>query len=242
MSQVADSTRKAVVDMFESNEPFTSACISHPLIKMDASIRHHDVSQTIKEMWRNGEMVGPDGSMLVRSNISVWPNGPGRSVNAWLYHTDDYDVASFKPRSRVLVRGDIVDPPTSIANVADGSPVKKQCQVQTKNKTLNVPRSIIKEIGWLATDGIRVNIDGSTVTLIRCAMNSDQSIDKEGRIRLHGKAVDALDTSPLTALLVEPTKGDKYTKYIQISGLSAAQATVDDAAAYDVATSSSVWD
>lgn len=233
---VRTETQKIVQGMLDKNEPFTSACISHPLIQQDANVRHYDVSQTIRSMWRGGQMIGEDGSSYyVRTNITVWPDGPGTvPANAWLYHPDSFDPDGFKPRSRVLVRSgdtdDGDDGVVSLTNTADGSTIQNQCQVQTVETTLNVPRTIIKKIGWGVGDKLTVEVTGSTVVIKKTAdASAKRSIDQEGRIRLHGAVVEALQTTSPMALLVDPTGADKY---IQISAVitttSAQPATATD--------------
>jgi len=81
-----DAVAQSVQNMLNADEPFTSACISHPLIKGDASIRHMDVSAEIRQSWRKGEMIGSDGTPYTRTTIDVFPEGPGSVSQAWLYH------------------------------------------------------------------------------------------------------------------------------------------------------------
>jgi bifunctional DNA-binding transcriptional regulator/antitoxin component of YhaV-PrlF toxin-antitoxin module len=250
-TDVKSATQKTVQESLNKNEPFTSACISHPIISDDSDVRHFDVSQAIRSMWRGGQMIGEDGSSYVRTSITVWPDGPGTiPANAWLYHSDSFDANSFKPRSRVLVRSgspdDGDDAVVSLTNTADGSTVQNQCQVQKIDTTLNVPRNIIKKIGWQAGDGLTVDVSGSTVVIKKADSGAKRKVDKEGRIRLHGAAVEALQTTSPIALLVDPNGADNY---IQISALtvpsttSTAPATVDDAnVTPDPARGLSVWD
>jgi len=227
MIDVPTETQKTVQDLLNKNEPFTSACVSHPIIKGDANVRHTDVSSAIRGMWRGGQMIGGDGSSYVRTSITVWPTGPGTvPATAWLYHPDSFDPDGFKPRSRVLIRNsdgdddtDSGDPGVTLTNTADGSTIQKQCQVQQIETTLNVPRQIIQKIGWKAGDGLTVDVTGSTVVIKKSAdASSKRKVDKEGRIRLHGAAVEALKTTSPVVLLVNPNGADKY---IQISALTA---------------------
>lgn len=251
-TDVTTETRQSVQELLNANEPFTSACISHPIIKDDPDVRHFDVSQEIRRMWRHGELIGGDGGSYVRTNITVWPDGPGSMpANAWLYHPDGYDVDAFKPRSRVLIRSGSVDDGddavVSLTNTADGSTVQRQCQVQKVETTLNIPRTIIKKIGWQADDPIEVEVTGSTVVVKKSASATKRQVDKEGRIRLHGKDVEALQTTSPIALLVTPTGAEPY---IQISALTAPAATTTSAAPTDNADADdqpvkrgvSVWD
>lgn len=238
----------AVQQILDTNQPFTSACISHPIIKADPSVRHRNVGVAVREMWRHGEMIGKDGPYC-RTSITVWPGGPGSvPQSAWLYHPDSFDPDSFKPTSRVLVRSvddDNDDPVMTVTNTADGSTVQRQCQVQKVETTLNVPRSLIKKIGWNVGDGLTVDVTGSTVVVKKTDPSAKRKVDAEGRIRLHGAAVEALKTTSPVALLVTPTGADDY---IQVSALTTPPATVttpasvqaDDADSDTV--SAGVWD
>ncbi len=245
-----------VQERLDAGEPFTSACVSHPIIAADHKVRHRDVSTAIREMFRHGEMIGKDGPYC-RTSISVWPGGPGSvPQNAWLYHSDQTDPNSFKPTSRVLVRnvqdsdGDD-DPVVNVTNTADGSTVQKQCQVQTVETTLNIPRTLIEKIGWKAGDRITVDVTGSTI-VVKKSSDADarpdgqrRKVDAEGRIRLHGAAVTALKTTSPIALLVTPTGADDY---IQVSALTTPSATTTtpapdaDATATDAKKGVSVWE
>lgn len=242
-----------VQERLDAGEPFTSACISHPVISTDHKVRHRDVSSAIREMWRHGEMIGEDGPYC-RTSITVWPGGPGSvPQTAWLYHPDQFDPSSFKPTSRVLVRNvqdeDDDDPAVIISNTADGSTVQKQCQVQKVETTLNIPRTLIRKIGWIVGDSLAVDVTGSTVVVKKIADSSaKRKVDQEGRIRLHGAAVAALQTTSPVALLVTPNGADDY---IQVSALTTPRAIAtisapdtDSTAPADVGAKKgvSVWD
>lgn len=249
---VKTTTQETVQTKLDANEPFTSACISHPIIKDDSDVRHYDVGNAIRSMWRGGQMIGEDGSSYVRTSITVWPDGPGCvPANAWLYHPDSVDPDGFKPRSRVLIRSgsadDGDDAVVSLTNTADGSIVQKQCQVQKIETTLNIPQQIIKKIGWKPGDNLTVEVSGTTVVVKKTSdATAKRQVDAEGRIRLHGAAVEALQTTSPFALLVDPNGADDY---IQISALttppvttSPAPATDDSDAVVDAKRGLSVWD
>lgn len=235
------STVKAKLD---ASEAFTSACVSHPLIAADKNVRHFDVSQEVKRLWRHNQMTDPDGAGYLRTLISVYPDGPGSTpAQAYLYYPDNgFDPHTFTATSRVLIRnqGDDQDG-VIVSNTDDGSSVSKQCQIQQMEQTLNVPRFIIKALGWNAGDAFDVTWNNGAI--IRQSDAGKQKIDKEGRIRLHGTQVAQLGTNTPTALLVEPDSGDKY---IQISALAqvAAPVTPDDTDDADakVGRGISVWD
>ena len=137
-----------------------------------------------------------------------------------------------------------------MANTANGSVVSRSCSVQTKEKTLNVPRFLIKAIGWNVGDSISVTVNG---TVIKVSRESDgkQKVDQEGRIRIHGETTDVVKTSTPTAWIAEPSTGEKY---IEISATITSKsdtgdndiAPVDDSDTADskpaVAGAASVWD
>jgi len=225
MIDVKTETQKSVQAMLNANEPFTSACISHPIIHDDSSVRHSEVKQAIRSMWQHGQMIAGDGSQYTRTSVTVWPEGPGSTPwNAWLYHPDSYDANTFKSLSRVLVRNDDSDndndATVSIANTADGSTIQQQCQIQKVETTLNVPRTIIKKIGWKAGDYLSVEIIGASVIVKKGGSDDKKRVDAEGRIRLHGAPVQALQTTSPIALLVDPTGSDKYIQVSDIKSLT----------------------
>jgi len=245
------TVESAVQAKLDAGEAFTSACISHPIIKNNTTVRHREVNGIIRDMWASGQMIGDDDGMQSdynRTLIDVYPGGPGSSpVKAFCYHPDSYDPFSFQGGKRVLVRNASslsADPVTIpdmsglddddsdndndgaalvLTNLASGAAVTKQCEIQSKSNTLNVPRFIIKAAGWSEGDAVLVDADSSakTVTIKKAstagASGQAQVVDKEGRIRLHGARVAALCGTPdvqhgatFKALLVSPDGNDKY--------------------------------
>jgi len=240
--------KSAVRAKLDASEAFTSACISHPLIAADKNVRHYDVSQEVKRLWRHNQMEDADGVGYLRTLVNVYPDGPGSTpAQAYLYYPDNgYDPHSFASTSRVLIRnhgGDDQDGVT-ITNTDDGSSVSKQCQVQKIEQTLNVPRFIIKKLGWSAGDGFDVTWNNGAV--IKQNSAGKQKIDKEGRIRLHGAQIAQLGTNTPTALLVEPDTGDNYIQISALAQVPAAPASTDDSADdtadAGVGRGISVWD
>ena len=250
---VRTEVQKLVQTLLDAGDAFTSACISHPIIKNDAGVRHRDCTREVRNMWNGGQMIDGDGSTYVRTSITVWPDGPGTTpANAWLYHPDDYDVDGFKPRTRVLVRGATPDTDedddtvVNITSTADGSAVVKQCQVQQKEKTLNIPRQLIKDVGWAPGQELDVDVNGSIVTIkikTASAETAKQKVDNEGRIRLHGKTVDVLATTTPLALLVDPTGAAKYLQIVStIPKPTTTPAPADDGVTATQPRGVSVWD
>lgn len=248
-----------VMQKIANEEAFTSACISHPLIEQDNTVRHRDVSQVIKDMWAHGNLIDNNGHAYLRSLITVYPDGPQTSpAQAWLYYPDNgFDPSDFTSNERILIRkhyGDDTSSSISIVNTADGSKVSKQVDVQAANKTLNIPRHIIKAAGWKTGDCLAVSTSTTTVT-IKLDKNARKRVDKEGRIRIHGKYVACLETSSPTAILVEPDQGDAYIQIYNVKCTDQKTATPDadtvlpnkpilsakDLPSKNVLTSKSVW-
>ena len=249
----AQTVKDAVKTRLDAGEAFTSACISHPLIESDESIRHYDVSEEIRALWRQRQMTGPNDVGYLRTLVTVYPDGPGSfPAQAYLYYPDNgYDPHSFTATSRVLIRSD-ADPQDDdaiiVTQTSDGSSVSKQCQVQTVEKTLNVPKFIITKLGWAAGAGIVTAAVASGGVEIKrtTAPDAGQKVDKEGRIRLHGWILSQIGTDNPTALLVEPTSGENY---ILISAMTAVPApadgstpAADGAPAVMTPSGISVWD
>lgn len=210
---LAQQVVTAVRTKLDADEPFTHACISHPIIEASPSVGHRFVKDEVLGLWRSGQLVDGNGVAYLRTPITVYPQGPsGPTAKANLYYPDNgYDPYGFDATSQILNRDD--DDTTTITNTADGSTVTKQCSVQSVEKTLNVPRFLIKDIGWHSGSYVSVSSAGGIVQ-IRLDPQGAQKIDNEGRIRLHGSNVDALQNNSPTAFVVESSQGDKY---IQIS-------------------------
>jgi len=209
----------AIQTKLDAGEAFTSACISHPLIQDDAGVRHHAVNTLIKEGWVAGGFEGSDDGMqveYVRTLIDVFPNGPGSSpIRAFCYHPDNgYDPLTFNHNKHVLVRNptDLVDDwsaATSVlTNTADGGVITRQCQIQTKDSRLNIPRFIVSQTGWAIGDNYDTERVGDAVN-IRSTAFGHKCVDAEGRIRLGGTNVVRFD-GQCTASLVDDGNGDKY--------------------------------
>ncbi len=211
-SALGQSVQKAVQVKLDASEPFTNACISHPLIVADVRLAYHwDVKLIIAAMWRE-RMLGT----YLRTPVTVYPHGAsGETARANLFYPDDgYDPYTFSAVNRILIRVDqsdndtIVDG-TTITNTLAGSVVTKQCSIQDVESTLNVPRFLIKAAGWKSNDHVGVDISGGLVT-IKKTNSGKQVIDKKGSFRLHGTTATMLkDKSPI-AVLVTPDAGEKY--------------------------------
>ncbi len=245
-SQVVETE---VSERLDAKEAFTTACISHPIIAKDKDVRHYDVSQAVKAMWQQG-MESNDGVRYLRTLIAVYPNGPGSSPQqAFLYYPDDgsYNPADFRASSRVLIRNhdDDNDSAITVTNTADGSAVTKQCQVQQKNRALNVPKILTDQLGWGVGAIFSVNPVPNGLE-IKSSTTSSQKVDKEGRIRLYGPVLDNLGTTNPTAMVVVPTKGDSYILISQLKLATppttpAPPVDTDDTDASTQAAAGSVW-
>ena len=99
---------KFVRNHLNANRPFTSACVSHPIIEQYPEVRHKEVNAIIKEMWSDGDVVGDDNGMIVnynRSLITVYPDGANSTPrSAFCYHPSNFDPFAFGENSKVLKR------------------------------------------------------------------------------------------------------------------------------------------
>jgi len=238
-----DTVVEAIQVKLDACEAFTSACISHPVIEQHPEVRHRAVNEIIRDIWAQGNMMGSDDGIptdYVRTSITVYPDGPGgASRAAFLYHPDNgFDPYSFQLTERVLVRNeekkdsdpgrdvdmdtDLVDSGQVLINLASGAAVSKQCDIQAKNDTLNVPRFVIKGAGLKSGDAVLIDVVSNRTINVKKASTPGangqaQTVDKEGRVRLHGARLAALCGSPtikhgetFTALVVTPDGGEKY--------------------------------
>jgi hypothetical protein len=249
------NVKNAIKAKLDASEAFTSACISHPLIEADTDVRHYDVSQEVKQLWRQRQMVDPSGVGYLRTLITVYPDGPtGSPAQAYLYYPDNgFDPNSFTATSRILIRSDgdsQDDDAITVTQTADGSGVSKQCQIQKVERTLNIPKFIVSKLGWDTGFGITVSAGSSGVEIKPAASGTtpSQKVDKEGRIRLHGKIVGQIGTNNPTAMLVEPSSGEKYILVSAMTATPAPQSQDADATdggdgqTADVGRGISVWD
>lgn len=111
----------AVQAKLSAGVAFTSACISHPIIKNNPTVRHSQVSGIVRDMWAAGQIVGDDDGMQTdynRTFIDVYPNGPGSAPEkAFCYHPDSVDPYAFKATTRVLIRNAASVKPVSTGSV-----------------------------------------------------------------------------------------------------------------------------
>lgn len=224
------SVRDAVKVKFDAREAFTTADISHPLKRVDPNVRHRHVRAIINQMIRDNELQAAD---FTTSPITVWPD-PHSPTPARLFHPDDpgFDPNSYTARNQQL--SDInpvttkmsgrsidmsdddgpVDGLTVITNTKSGHPVTKQCQIQPRQGSINVPALLVRAAGLSTGDFIHIDIDQTpSVKISKAHMNTGQTVDAEGRVRLHGGNVTALkkpNGSNCTAMLVTPPSGEKY--------------------------------
>ncbi len=226
------AVEEAVHSMVDAREPFTTACISNPLIADHPEVRHIEVRAIIDGMIAAGDLDQPPQYMI--GSTTVYTTRSPNGIQVRLFHPDDpnFDPSTFTANRRVLVRNNV--PVTSgFASVDDdgddgtgdsvpvvtctptGAPVTRQCQVQKQHTTVNVPCQLVRAAGFNAGDEISIGMSASTLTIKKAAGLdvSKQSVDAEGRIRVHGKNVESLGKAPTdlcTALVVQPSGGDAY--------------------------------
>lgn len=228
----------AIQAKLDKCEAFTSACISHPIIAEHPEVRHREVSNIIRDLWAQGNMMGSDGGIptdYIRTSITVYP-GDKKAQSAFLYHPDNgYDPYSFQSTTRVLVRkeedsdpgrdvdmdADLGDGGQVITNLITGSSVSEHCSIQAKNAALNIPRFVIKAAGFQAGDTVFVDEDNiaHTVAIHKEHVQDSEphTVDKEGRIRLYGSVLYALcggtqimNGLTFSAMVAHPDNGEKY--------------------------------
>lgn len=212
------------------------------------TVFHRQVNQIIHDLFAMGELVCDDSIPLVRTAITVWPKPGETATAFLYHPDDPmYDPNTYNSRNQELVvqkPGNVLaaQPGGSVglaqtrnfnmddddesksdqtANVitttVSGQPVTKQCQIQRRQDTLNIPRILVKAAGWAPGDAVSVTAVGPTI-FVRKEIPGHQRVDAEGRIRVHGKNVDAMNKKMgdiCLALLVEPTNGS-HAPYIQI--------------------------
>lgn len=225
--------RSAVDAKISMREPFTLVDISHPIIERDNSVRHKQVRAIVDQLASDGLF---DDEMYTSSPITVYPS-PSKPCSARLFHPDEptFDINSYTATNQVLHRdgsgssaivqststrnfdmtdGDGDDGSQDDINVitttASGAPVTKQCYVQSKANTLNVPVTIVTAAGFKPGDSINVK-NSSGVIQIEKSNSGKQKVDKEGRIRLHGNKIEGHDpASKCTAVVITPNGSDTY--------------------------------
>lgn len=223
----------AVMNKVNSREAFTAVDISHPIIKNDPSIRHRQVRDAINAMINNGVF---DQQIYTSSPITVYPKS-NKPVTARLFHPDDpnFDINSYTATNQELDRGasgddqgtktrgfDMTDSDGDdgsgfdgnsiqmISTTSTGAPVKKQCFIQALHNTINIPRVVVKAAGFATGEFIKISNTGSNITIEKDS-SGKQQVDKEGRIRLHGPNINGFNSNvPYTAVVVEPSQGNKY--------------------------------
>ena len=112
---IKQKANAAIDAKLKACEPFTTACISHPIIaesirdnlkSMNADdavknrARHGAIKAIVEERFASDNMYGDDDGMqvaYVTSQITVWPDAQ-KAVNVRLFHPDDpaFDPQSFQ--------------------------------------------------------------------------------------------------------------------------------------------------
>jgi hypothetical protein len=197
-TDLRQTVEDAVKEKLDNEEAFTTADISHPIIKEDKKVRHHQVKTIIDEMDARGDMAVAEFEMTM---ITVYPQ-VGQTAQARLWHPEGYNTGDYKGGHKVLVRSD--DPQNKIPDPPKSPPSKNKLvqtpgtdgtvAIQKRNDTLNISPVIVKKAGLTSGDYVAVSIPitGSGCKVeIYADTNGSQQVDKEGRIRLHGKKARA---------------------------------------------------
>lgn len=217
--------KELISDKIKRNEPFTNVDISHPLIAQDPTIRHRQVRDIIQQMWSDNEFQN-----YTATPITVYPSD-NQPITARLFHPDDpsFDITTYTKTDQQLDRAtpgsnlntkrrflqlsdssddNVVQVSTSVT----GAAVTAQCEVQKTNNTLNIPRVIVNKAGWVSGDAIVVEEKNATITITKTSNHTKQTVDKEGRIRIHGSKLDVIGKSngqSCTVLLVNDNNETK---------------------------------
>lgn len=215
LTQLQLDVEDIVWEKLSACEPFTTADISHPLIKKDASIRHHEVRAAMNRMLTDAEL---DAADFQTSNITVFPDGPGSQGRiARLWHPTSYDPQDYEGNKKVLIRGGSSAPMsagTSNAFIAHRIPttarvvlLSETCHRQLLNDTLNIPRTVVAQAGLKPLDTVKVIPAPPSLgkfDIVPCTGTKGlQKVDKEGRIRLHGTKARSFISAATAQVLVE---------------------------------------
>ncbi len=220
-----------IQDLIGKSEAFTTADISHPIINKDESVRHKQVKAIVDEMDTAGNF---HVAGYIRGSTTIYLQGdPSKPMNVRLWYPDNgnFDPDSYSRTSQKLSRsGDSQSSPSRgidmtddddddadpvVTNTVDGHAVTKQCSIQQRNDTLNIPLLLIKDAGFNSGDAFSVVQSSNRITVHKSAAGK-QNVDAQGRIRIHGAniaAVKKADGSTCKALVA--TNGSE--KYIEIS-------------------------
>ena len=210
-------TRNVVYDFLNGRESFTHTDVSNQVKERVYNITgdvvgHRFVKDIVLNILNSGEL----GSYnFVRSSITVYPPNLAHGVRAFLYHPDDVDTSNYQS-----VQQDVWNPPNAtVANATkapttschldmsddgatvspqakNGSTVTKQCSVQANRKVLNIPAIMVSCAGWNPGDTVQVDCDhSSNILTVKKSITGTQTVDGEGRIRIHGKNLEQIGKS-----------------------------------------------
>lgn len=230
---IRDKTEEAVQAKLDSQTAFTTTDISNAVKQaVHASTQevpgHRHIRPIIQELDANGDMAAAD---FVVSPITVYPLASA-PITVRLWHPQGFDPVGYadveqKPwmpsvgqtsdaAQQLDMSSDGPDDDDSmpvVTNTPSGATVTKQCQIQNCQTTLNLPSVLVKAAGFMRGDGVLIatNSKGG-IDVKRAASSGTQTVDGEGRIRIHGKNLESLRKGkgdPCTAMLVEEV-GVKY--------------------------------
>lgn len=234
--------RNAVENFLDSREAFTTADISHPIIRDDNSIRHKDVKELIDKMYASNEM---EEAAFTVTPITVWPQGGNKPINGVrLFHPDEpgFDVSSYTRNKQTLVRDNTMtraandfatgngtvrasdtrpdynsDVIANPSNTSNGDQVLKTCHapVQCSRYCLNIPKTISDSAGFHAGDAFVV-LCGVNDMVIQKNTNGDQTVDSEGRIRIYSGALSRIGKNYNDSCLIMEVKDQFGNVFIQV--------------------------
>jgi hypothetical protein len=222
-----NKTDEVVHRFLADKVPFTTTDISNAVKEaiwneIGQRVGHRAIRAIIQQIDAQGIMSELDFAV---SPITVYPPGQGGiTVRLWHHHTynpDDYknveqkpweppnDQSGCAPQLDMSDAVDVGDSMPIVANTSTGSKATKQCQIQQKQNTLNIPSVLVRSAGFHIGDRIFIDVNpqnGLEISRTVSSHASRQCVDEEGRIRIHGKKLDCLQKrngSYCTAMLVE---------------------------------------
>lgn len=229
-----EKTEDAVKGKLDSQDSFTTTDISNAVKQAVYAINskvpgHRQVRPIIEELEAEGMMANAD---FVATPITVYPNGKPFTVRLWHHHAVDpadyrdvnqiawtpttgqstADLVNDAGRQVDMDGPDTNDSMPVIQNTPSGATVQKQCQLQLKQSTLNLPLILVKAAGMFVGNSILVASNSKGGIDIKRSITGTQEVDAQGRIRIHGRNLEMLKKGkgdPCTAMLVEDG-GEKY--------------------------------
>lgn len=222
--------RNTVDNFLDSREPFTTADVSHPIIRDDNDVRHRDVREIIDRMYARGDM---EEAAFVVSTITVWPQGGSTPRNVRLFHPDEpgFDTSSYTRTRQELVRNNVKqasaddstddsdddDSVVSPSNTSSGDRIRRTCyvHVQHNRHCLNIPQTISVSAGFNAGDNFSVYAGLNETRIVKDAIGT-QKVDAEGRIRVYPTGLNNIGKNCGDSCIVMEVEGQSGSVFIQV--------------------------